>query len=94
MGARQIALPISIDVSPRQQVGAITARAIRLALWSASGVTIQDDADALVSMAGGNPLALAGALARINRANAAEPSAVGARAEATLRVAEARARRR
>lgn len=83
MGARQIELPITVDAPPRR-IDALTAHAVRLALWP---TTAGDAATELLAAAHGNPLVLAGVLARVHRSNATEPSAVGARAEASVRAA-------
>lgn len=69
------------------RIDAVTARAVRLALWST------EDAEAVarqvLAAAEGNPLVLAGALARVRRSCSGDPSAVAARTEAALHAAYA-----
>ena len=90
MVARQPHLPLGTGLPPRRRVDALTARALRLALWPATW-DVEAAAGELLRLAGGSPLVLAAAVTRLQRAGGEEAGVVEARAEHALHVAYQRA---
>ena len=87
MTATVLRLPIAID-DDTHELDALTARAVRLALEPER--TIDETAGELCATARGSMRLLDAAIARVDRALAAEWSRTGARALAGLEAARAR----